>query len=156
MRFIQRELNIHLEIADSLLDQLYEYGLRHYPREFGGILVGHYSDDNTKCIVDVTILPTTFKSSVDGFVRGNTGLEEQLIRYYNDFPRKIYLGEWHTHPNAKPTPSKIDLKAMREIENSDSVKISSPILIILGINQNTYSVGAYVQHFKKLYEYEKI
>lgn len=156
MNFLQKQLAITLEIPDTLLDELWSHGLRHYPREFGGILVGHYSEDETRCYVRATILPTTFKSSRYGFERGNTGLAEPLIKYYNSNPRLIYVGEWHTHPDAGPNPSKTDIEGMGSVEASSSVLISSPILIIIGMTQKTYSVGAFVQHSNKLYRYEKL
>lgn len=156
MKFINKNIGLELEISSDLLELLYREGLKYYPNEFGGILVGRYSEDSKTCIVETTILPTAFKSSVNGFERGNKGLKEQLVDYYNETPSLVYVGEWHTHPNASPTPSTKDKKAMQEIESCEVVKISSPVLIILGINQNNYELGCYVQHLKNLYSYEKL
>ena len=155
MKFINTKNQLRLEILDELLSELYQEGMKHYPKEFGGILIGRYSDDNNSCIVVKTILPKVYKSSNLLFERGIKGLKAQLLSYFKQEPKLIYLGEWHTHPDSSPIPSKTDKKAMSEIENYKEVKIQFPILLILGINADSFSVGAYIQYNKQLLNYEK-
>lgn len=155
MKYINSKVKLKLDVPDEFLDELYQEGMKHYPKEFGGILVGRYSDDLQTCIVEKTILPKVYKSLKVVFERGIKGLKAQLLKYFNQDPKLIYLGEWHTHPDGFPVASQTDKKAMSEIENHQDVRIQFPILLILGINEDFYSVGAYIQHNKQLLNYEK-
>jgi len=68
----------------------------------------------------------------------------------------MYVGEWHTHPGCAPVPSKTDQNAMRQIANHAEVKITAPILIIIGYISNRTSWGAYVHYNNTLYDYVRI
>lgn len=138
-----------------LLNELYAVGLNHYPKEFGGLLIGKYSDDFKTCIIETTILPVKYKSSRYSFERGKNGLKAKLTEFYNSEPRLIYVGEWHTHPDSLAIPSSKDKTAMKEIEESSNVNITSPLLLIIGLNNGNYHARLYIQHNKVMYEYEK-
>ena len=131
-----------------LLNELYAVGLNHYPKEFGGLLIGKYSDDFKTCIIETTILPVKYKSSRYGFERGKKGLKSKLTEFYNSEPRLIYVGEWHTHPDSLAIPSSKDKTAMKEIEDNNDVNITSPLLLIIGLNNGNYHAGLYIQHNK--------
>lgn len=156
MKFRNRELGLRLEISDELIDRIREAGLVHYPNEFGGVLVGEYSEDKQTVSVSETILPQAYMSSRVSFDRGVEGLEEKLLEFYNADPSKIYVGEWHTHPNASPTPSWTDIKAIRQIVASENVNINNPIMLILGLTLIETKLVFYVYLNNKLYEYETV
>ncbi len=155
MKYYCPEINLKVEINNSLIEKLYRIGLQHYPKEYGGILIGHYSEDHKTCFIIETITSENSKSSRYLFQREIRGLTEKLIEFYNQEPPLIYIGEWHTHPDSTPTPSPTDSKAMTQIEQHEQVNITSPLLLILGVSKLNYSVGLYVQHQKKLYRYEQ-
>lgn len=148
------ELGLELSIPDKLLQDLYNIGIKHYPKEFGGVLVGRYSECMKVCYIEGTVLPQKYKSSQYYFERGKEGLYEELKKFYNQVPQLIYIGEWHTHPNAPPIPSETDKKAMIEISEHKEVLINSPVLIILGITADKLDIGAYLQFKNRLYRYE--
>lgn len=147
--------DLHLVINNNLIDDLYKFGMNHYPKEFGGLLIGYYSDDFKTCYVESTILPAKFNSSRYFFERGKEGLKQKLIEVYDASPRLIYVGEWHTHPDGIPIPSNTDLKAMTEIAESNEVNIENPILLILGIDKTEMKLGAFVYSNNKLIKYEQ-
>ena len=149
------DIGLQIEMDESLIKRLYEIGLKVYPAEYGGILVGRYSDDLKTCFIEETILPSKHKSSRYVFERGKEGLVEKLTEYYNQQPKLIYIGEWHTHPDSLPIPSSTDKQAMKKIAGDDNVKINSPVLMILGISKKNYSIGIYIQFNGKLYKYEQ-
>ena len=41
------ELGLTMEIDDKLLSTIIEVGIQHYPNEFGGFLIGNYSQTQT-------------------------------------------------------------------------------------------------------------
>lgn len=148
------ELGLKMELKQSLLDKLYDLGLRHYPKEFGGLLVGYYSDDLKTCILENVIIPKKYKSSRYFFERRKDGLNKMLTEFYNSSPRLIYVGEWHTHPDGVPSPSKTDLSAITEIADCDEVSIENPILMILSVNKTDMGLGVYVFSKNKLVKYD--
>lgn len=133
---------------------MYKLGLHHYPFEFGGILVGVYSKDLKSCTITEVIPALKFQNSPTLFERGTDGIIESLTKLYIQNPAARYVGEWHTHPNGVPHPSAIDIKTMHTIAEDVNVKITSPMLIILGLDKNNYSVGIYIHIHKKLFKYE--
>jgi integrative and conjugative element protein (TIGR02256 family) len=155
LRYFCKNIGLSIEIQEMLLNELYAVGLNHYPKEFGGLLIGKYSDDFKTCIIETTILPVKYKSSRYSFERGKKGLKAKLTEFYNSEPRLIYVGEWHTHPDSLAIPSSKDKTAMKEIEDNNDVNITSPLLLIIGLNNGNYHAGLYIQHNKVMYEYEK-
>jgi [CysO sulfur-carrier protein]-S-L-cysteine hydrolase len=147
-------MGLNIEIKQELLDELYKVGMHHYPREFGGLLVGYYADDFKTCFIETTILPKKYKSSRYNFERGKEGLKGKLTEFYNNEPRLIYVGEWHTHPDGSTEPSGTDFNAMIEIAESDEVLIRNPILLILGITNDNYKFDFFIHQNKKLIKYE--
>lgn len=61
---------------------------------------------------------------------------------YEDFEvsdhTRIYIGEWHTHPEDHPMPSAVDINSIAEIYNKSDIVIDGVILIIVGLNTNYY------------------
>lgn len=156
MRFISHEIGLSVEIGDQLIKRIREAGLAHYPNEFGGVLVGEYSEDKQTVSVTDTILPLNYRSSRVSFDRGIDGLKDKLLDFYNADPSRIYVGEWHTHPNASPTPSWTDILAIRQIVASENVKINNPIMLILGLTLIDAKLAFYVYFNNRLYEYETV
>ena len=156
MKYRNYEIGLSVEIDNALIDRIRETGLAHYPNEFGGLLVGEYSEDKQTVSITDTILPLNYKSSRISFDRGIDGLKDKLLDFYSANPSRIYVGEWHTHPNAAPIPSWTDMLAVRQIVASKSVNISNPIMLILGLTLTETKLAFYVYLNNKLYEYETV
>lgn len=148
------QIGLSLEVEDELLNKLLEIGKTHYPKEFGGFLIGHYSKDNKHLHITDTILPKKYKASKYNFERSTKGIENELAEFYAENPRKIYIGEWHTHPDNSPIPSVIDISAINTIINSKNTSIANPVLLIIGYSKTTVDFGFYVWFENKLYKYE--
>lgn len=133
MKLSCNEIGLKLEISPVLIEQVYALGNEYYPKEFGGILVGNYSEDQRTCYVTGTVLPQKFKSGKYIFERGAQGLKSKLQNYFNQVPRTIYLGEWHTHPTIHRFQSSAYISAMKLIARHDRVSISNPIMVIAEI-----------------------
>jgi integrative and conjugative element protein (TIGR02256 family) len=147
--------NVIIDIDLSLLNELSMIGKSYYPNEFGGFLIGYYSDDFKTLIITNFIIPTKFKVSKISFERDTNGIEEKLKEFYNRTPKEYYIGEWHTHPNSSTSPSNRDLKAMISIANHPNVVIKNPILLIIGYNNANEEFAFYFYKEKQLYKYEQ-
>lgn len=145
-----------ISIDETLLTELTEIGKNQYPNEFGGFLIGYYSDDLKKLYITDTIQPTKYKASRYQFERDATGINETLKNHYEQIPKTYYVGEWHTHPNNLPIPSTTDINAINEILNHKDTSIQNPILLIIGYTKQSVEYGFYVPFKNKLYKYETI
>lgn len=136
--------------------ELYQIARMHYPNEYGGLLIGRYSGDMKKVILEHTLLPQKYSSSKYHFDRGMEGLRQQLELFYQTEPPLIYVGEWHSHPDNPPIPSKTDLAAMREVASSPEVHINNPVLLIMSISKTSHTTKSYLLFKNKLYEYNEM
>lgn len=148
------KIGLSLEVDKELLSKLLEIGKTHYPMEFGGFLIGYYSKENEHLHITDTILPKNYQASKCSFERTTKGIENEFTEYYNGLPRKIYIGEWHTHPNNTPIPSLTDISAINVIIKNKDTSIANPVLLIIGYSKTNVDFGFYVWFENKLYKYE--
>lgn len=149
------DLGLTLEIDEELLSALVRIGVNHLPNEFGGFLIGNYSENQSNLRITDTILPNKFKGTPYLFERDTAGIESKLKQFYEEKPSKYYVGEWHTHPNNLPIPSNTDINAINSIASHNDVSIKNPIMLIIGYNKTEVSHGFYVKFKNKIYRYEK-
>ncbi|WP_352875329.1 Mov34/MPN/PAD-1 family protein [Mesorhizobium sp. M0959] len=133
------EADIHAESADARFRVTVEAGAiclilsntrAAKSRETGGILIGHIDSDGRAVIREATGKP---RSSIFGwytFVRKTSGLAALLKKQWRE--NQYYLGEWHSHPSAPPTPSGQDRSTMRAIAGDNGYCCPEPILLIVG------------------------
>jgi integrative and conjugative element protein (TIGR02256 family) len=148
------KIGLSLEVDDELLYSLAEKGKSHSPNEFGGFLVGYYSNDNKHLFITDSIFPKKIKASKYFFERSTKGIEKKLKNYYGQNPKKFYVGEWHTHPDSSPIPSDTDILAINAIINNKNSGIANPVLLIIGYSKTQIIFGFYVCFKNKLYKYE--
>ncbi len=147
-------IGLSIEVEDKLLCSLVEKGKSHYPNEYGGFLIGYYKNDNRHLQVTDTILPENFHASKYSFERSTKGIGKKLSSYYEEDPKKFYVGEWHTHPDNSPIPSLTDITAINTIISNQNACLSNPVLLIIGYSKTKVDFGFYVWFKNKLYRYE--
>lgn len=100
--------------------------------ETGGILVGHYSEDQAIAVVEqVTGPPPDSQRCFAAFLRGIKGLQEMLNLLWIKPEKRYYLGEWHYHPLPVLAPSDVDVEQMAKIAASEKYACPEPILLII-------------------------
>lgn len=100
--------------------------------ETGGMLVGRYNQrHDTALVLDVLGPPEDSLRGRSWFQRGTLGVQQLLQRMWKS-RNEHYLGEWHFHPYASPTPSNVDYEQMLAIATSASWKCPEPVLLIIG------------------------
>jgi len=149
-----KELGLTLDIDDDLISNLVDIGKKHYPNEFGGFLIGYYSESQNHLRITDTIFPNKYKGTPYMFEREAIGIESKLKQFYTEDPKKYYVGEWHTHPNNLAIPSAVDIKAVKSIADDPEVSIKNPALLIIGYTNNKIELGFYVHFKNKIYRYE--
>lgn len=146
--------NLEIVLEESLLKEIETIAVQHYPDEFGGFLLGKYSENFKSVIIESIILPYTYKASPTLFQRFTKDLEKLFIKEYQKNSR-YYIGEWHSHPNGSTMYSGTDLNAMIETAESDGVQIKNPLLLIISISKKKMqNFTFYYYSEKKLFSYE--
>ncbi len=104
-----------------------------YKPEAGGILLGYYIDDYSFYITDFSTPSENDKSSRFNFLRSFINAQKLIERYFKSSKgKKIYLGEWHTHPEKLPTPSNTDLNSFKEQLKKNVLNSKFIFMIIIG------------------------
>jgi hypothetical protein len=94
-------------------------------------------------VSDASRAPGDSKSGTTWFYRGIAGLQAWLYRLWDK--ERYYLGEWHSHPGARPFPSDTDLRQIREIAESPKYNCPEPVLLIVGGRPTAdWQIGVYV------------
>lgn len=154
MILINTQNNLRLIIDDDLLLKLSNEGISHFPNEFGGFLIGHYSDDFKTLFIQDYLSPQKYNGFSCLFERSTDGIENMLNHLFQK-KRLYYIGEWHTHPNGSTMYSQTDLSAMTQIADSETVRIKNPVLLILSIsNNNMNNFTFYLYDNKNLIKYD--
>jgi hypothetical protein len=127
--------------------------------ETGGILVGHYTIDNSTAVVtEVLPPPSDSDRGSSWFHRGVAGLRGFLASRWKGEIRTFYIGEWHYHPARVVEPSDDDLAQMQAINADARYHCREPVLIIFGqgVNGCQRPVRAFVfPHGEPFIEFEQ-
>jgi integrative and conjugative element protein (TIGR02256 family) len=58
---------------------------------------------------------------------------DRIARLYEDSGRTLsYLGDWHTHPDGRPVPSRRDVRTLRCIAGAAEARCPDPVMLIWG------------------------
>lgn len=154
MKLINTENKLELIIKDDLLKEIGELAVKQYPNEFGGFLIGQYTNNFKTVEITNVILPLKYKGSPTSFLRLTNDISGVFRDAFNN-SGQYYVGEWHSHPNGSTKYSQTDLNAMIEIVDCDTVSIKNPILLILSVNNKSMNKFTfYYYNNKNLVPYE--
>lgn len=149
-QYEQLESGLKLLITSECLGQIREQTLLHYPKEFGGVLIGNYSEDGSCAIVSRIIIPARYKNSPTSFTPDPTCINRQL----RQLPDQLqYLGDWHSHPDGPGTPSPTDKSAIAELAVHPDVRTRSPLLLIAQTRRHQVEPHFFVQYQGNLLRY---
>jgi integrative and conjugative element protein (TIGR02256 family) len=82
--------------------------------EAGGILLGRYRLPHIEIVACSEPLASDIRSFAS-FDRRDPGHRLEALRRWKDSQGTVtFVGEWHTHPEARPSPSSIDLRTWEE------------------------------------------
>jgi integrative and conjugative element protein (TIGR02256 family) len=102
--------------------------------EAGGVLLGRLIRDTEDYIVDqITVPGVGDKASRHGFRRAKKRTQELIDQaWFESNGTKIYLGEWHTHPEDTPIPSTVDVVNWLRLAESAKYEQNSLLFLIVG------------------------
>jgi proteasome lid subunit RPN8/RPN11 len=70
------------------------------------------------------------EGSRPAFIRGVIGLPARLRRLWTS--GEYYIGEWHFHPFASPTPSETDRRQIAKFAADPALECPHPVMIVVG------------------------
>ncbi|MBT2639368.1 Mov34/MPN/PAD-1 family protein [Bacillus sp. ISL-39] len=135
---------IKICISKDIVNELCEICVSSLPNEIGGILIGHYVENNTCAkITEVLKAPKDSKGGSTWFYRGTFGIKKKLDKLWEE-KGLYYIGEWHYHPNSSSNLSNQDISQMTSISYNSSYKCPEPILLIIGGNSKSWEYSTYI------------
>lgn len=107
--------------------------------EAGGILLGKVFDDTI--YIDAISEPSSEDESGRNYFYRNVEKAQNIVEYAwrESNGERIYLGEWHTHPEKVPKPSIDDKKLIANMLEHSKMEIDFLIMVIAGTSD--YFVG---------------
>lgn len=146
MEFLSSDRRFGVMLTQTIITDLQYQCTKAGNKETGGIMIGRYSESLKGAVVSsITGPPPDSKAGKTWFERGVIGLRTILDRRFKE-SKTYYLGEWHFHPFATPTPSYQDRRQMKSIARDKKYNCPEPILLILGGNPSliTPSIKVFV------------
>lgn len=129
-----------IEIKEEVIEQLREFTQKD-GCELCGVLTGSQIDEKKFRISKVSP-PCVANNSRYGCVRdaqmGNAFIAED---YEQSEHTRVYIGEWHTHPEPNPTPSQTDISSI--VSNYHSSSLALPILVMVIVGTESLYVSVY-------------
>ena len=122
-----------LIVPPTLLAEIIVEAYRHFPLETGGVLLGR--NDGPSTVVTVVIGPGPDATHRRFAFDPDQEWQEQAIAdaWHAADHHLEYLGDWHTHPNGRPRPSKLDITALRTIRDSPDARAAHPVMLIVSV-----------------------
>ena len=111
-----------VEVAEEVVETITAFsGPSENKTEAGGILLGFYRGPHVQIMHCTSPLPGD-RRLWNLFDRSDPGHQSEAAKRWCGSGRTMnYVGEWHTHPAAVPTPSFIDRRTWRKIARRHTV-----------------------------------
>ena len=129
------------KVKNKITTALRKYG----PNEIGGILIGSKKEENHFEIVDISISNEESSPSFWGFIR-ETKKSEKLLKKHFKKSTGYYLGEWHSHPKFRLTPSTKDISTMIGILGDENYGVTFVILLVTHLVNDNLKYKGYFLH----------
>ena len=121
-----------LEICFSgrVVRQLQKYRQTHGRAEAGGLLFAD-KPNSDRVVITFASLPSRWDTCLMSSFRidVNTARKNILKQFQLG---KHYVGEWHTHAQARPQPSAIDKKTITDLYRQSEHELNYLVLMVLG------------------------
>lgn len=120
-----------------------------YPLETGGVLLGYWNEHE----VVVTSASGPGPNAQHRRMRFKPDHDFQqswIDRHYRRSKGiETYLGDWHTHPDARiATPSWMDRATVRRVARSEYARAPRPLMMILAGSPEAWAEDAWVGHLE--------
>ncbi len=134
--------DVIVNISEDVINNITKFKQIKSNPEAGGILIGSiFKDGGTIDINDYTIPLVNDKRLRFWFGRSEQHNEILHDKWKKSSHTKLYLGEWHTHPQNYPTPSAVDILSWKKLLIRSKTESEVIIFIIVGLNALNIWIG---------------
>jgi integrative and conjugative element protein (TIGR02256 family) len=125
-----------VEWSEGLRSALTAEACNAFPKETGGLLMGHWQD-GTALITHVIGPGPHADHKVDAFTPDRDWQYGEIDKLFSASRGSIeYLGDWHTHPEGISFPSETDIVLLKSIASSPESRCPRPLMCILSSQTN--------------------
>jgi len=134
---------IKLWIPDMIYHTLIHEAEIWRPLETGGSFMGYVATNTDVVITDAIDAGDNAKHTEHSFLPDQDYQLNEFQRiYYESNGSKLYLGDWHTHPNNLPNLSLQDKKTLVKSATTPESGNPNPIMMILGGKISEWIINA--------------
>lgn len=120
-------------LSQSALRCLGEEADRHYPLETGGVLAGYFAENGEAVIVGaIGPGPLAIHKRLRFLPDHDWQCTQLNMLFEQTGGDLIYLGDWHTHPDASGRMSWLDHRTLRAIAKHPHARVTNPLMLIGG------------------------
>ncbi len=131
-----------ISIPNVIMDEIINYRQVDDNYEAGGMLIGSIVVNSNEIEINDYTEPLKEDSSNRLSFKRSDKHNEILYRKWRESNYiKLYLGEWHTHPQEIPRPSLIDITSWKMLLSKSNTESEILIFIIIGISSVEIWIG---------------
>jgi integrative and conjugative element protein (TIGR02256 family) len=136
-------------ISSQSLNALRAEADRSYDNETGGVLIGYWADSRN------VVVTATAGPGPDALHRRYSYEHDhdweatQIAAEYERSGRAhVYIGDWHTHPNASSARlSGTDKRALRKVLNSSDARLNQTLMLVLFGQPREWQADLFIARF---------
>ena len=124
------------EVVDGLKNNA-----QHEGNELCGVLMGSKIGDNSYRISKIS--PACVKRHSCCGCERDAAMANKFIKedYEQSGHTRFYIGEWHTHPENKPTPSAVDYNSIKD--NYLTALLVEPFMFMIIVGTESFHISVY-------------
>lgn len=128
---------LYLEFSEAVAEAFQKYRQGHAKNEAGGILLGRVYP-SSHVVVEVATVPGPLDYAGPYFFNRSRRAAQEIINqaWRESGGDQNYLGEWHSHPVARPSPSGRDRQMIRNMIRESILGVNFLVLVVVGIREN--------------------
>jgi integrative and conjugative element protein (TIGR02256 family) len=143
--------NVSAWISSAMWKSLTTEAARRHPQETGGVLIGYWADPNT-VVINASVGPGP--DSVHGrysYEHDHVWEASQIALHYERSGRsQIYIGDWHTHPDAvSGVLSSTDRRSLRRVLSAREARLSQALMMVVFGHPNQWRADIWLAEFEQ-------
>jgi len=131
-----------LELDPGVIDTFTNFRQSDERTESGGILLGRIYEAARCIVVEVATVPNNLDQAGRYYFERSRIAAQRIVDEQWKFSsgERVYLGEWHSHPEPLPLPSPRDRTMIRNMFRQSKMETPYLFLVIVGVLENWVAV----------------
>jgi integrative and conjugative element protein (TIGR02256 family) len=133
-------------ISSGSFNELQDEGDRNYRNETGGVLIGYWADQHNVVITAIIGPGPDAVHRRYSYEHDHVWEAEQIaVEYERSGRAHVYIGDWHTHPDASSGRlSGTDKRALRQVLNSSEARLHETLMLVLFGRRQEWRAGLFI------------